>query len=85
MGKAIQIAFQVDDETLNAIDDIAAHDAVSRAEVLRAAVRGLLARRRQDDIDRRLAAGYTAVPHSSEERKLADVSVDGLRAGELDW
>lgn len=85
MARATQIAFQLDDESLRRIDELAAAESRSRAEVLRAAVHDLLTRRREEAIDAQLAAGYAARPPDPEQAAWADSSVDGLRTAELDW
>jgi len=85
MGYVTQVGFQLDDESLAALDALASRDSISRAEILRTAVRDFLARRREDDIDARLAAGYRDVPAGGEEAQLAELSLDGLRAAQLDW
>lgn len=85
MGSATQVAFQLDDESLAAVDAIATGESRSRAEVLRIAVAEMLKRRREAEIDAQLAAGYAAVPQTAEELAFADVSLKGLKAAELDW
>jgi len=85
MGDVTQVGFQLDDESLAALDALASRDSLSRAEILRTAVRDFLARRREDDIDARLAAGYRDRPAGGEEAGLAEVSLHGLRAAQLDW
>lgn len=85
MASVTQIGFQLDDESLAELDIVASRDALSRAEVLRIAVRRFLAQRRADDIDARLAAGYRDLPPGPSEEALAEVSLEGLRAGHLDW
>jgi len=85
MRDVTQVGFQLDDESLAELDALASRDALSRAEMLRTAVRDFLARKREDDIDARLAAGYRDVPPSIEEDEMAEVSLLGLRAGQLDW
>ncbi|MBA2323887.1 MAG: ribbon-helix-helix protein, CopG family [Pseudonocardiales bacterium] len=85
MSSVTQVAFQLDDRSLAAIDALAAEGGHSRAEVLRMAVRVLLARRREDEIDAQLAAGYAQQPQSPIEDRLADLSVEGLAAASLDW
>ncbi|MGQ0779263.1 MAG: hypothetical protein ACT4NY_33425 [Pseudonocardiales bacterium] len=57
----------------------------SRAEVLRAAVSEMLARRRETKIDAELAAGYGAALPTQEDEAWADLSVEGLKAADLDW
>jgi len=85
MSKVTQVAFQLDNESLRRIDELAAADSSSRAEVLRGAVRGLLSRHREAAIDDQLAAGYAATPPGPEETAWAELSVDGARAADLDW
>lgn len=85
MGNVTQIAFQIDDDALAELDREAHRRAVSRAEVLRLAVRRFLAAQREADIDARLAAGYGEVPLDGAEDVLADVSLEGLVAADLDW
>ncbi|MEW6152955.1 MAG: hypothetical protein AB1673_03050 [Actinomycetota bacterium] len=85
MAKVTQIAFQIDNESLAAVDREAERRSVARAEVLRLAVRRFLAAEREADIDARLAAGYDARPAGANEEALAEVSLDGLAAADLDW
>jgi hypothetical protein len=85
MAKVIQVAFQLDVESLRLLDELAARQASSRAEVLRTAVGELLRRHREADIDARLAAGYAIDPPGPEEAAWAEISVEGLRATDLDW
>lgn len=85
MGVAIQVAFQLDDVALAELDALAAASSASRAEVLRTAVREYLSRRREDAIEAQLAAGYGAVPPGADELALADLAIEGLAAGDLDW
>lgn len=85
MGKVTQIAFQIDDDSLAAVDRMAAADSLARAEVLRIAVRCFLAQRREAEIESHLAAGYRNLPPGGEADQLAEVSLEGLRSGQLDW
>ncbi|MBV9313066.1 MAG: ribbon-helix-helix protein, CopG family [Pseudonocardia sp.] len=85
MSSITQVAFQLDNDSLAEIDAFAAQGGHSRAEVLRMAVRELLARRREEHIEAQLAAGYAQQPPTLAERKLADLSIEGLRAASLDW
>lgn len=85
MSDVTQVAFQLDNSSLAALDALAAAGGRSRAEVLRVAVRELLARTREEQIDAQLAAGYGQQPPTAAEDDLADVSLDGLRAASLDW
>lgn len=85
MGNVTQVAFQIDNDSLAAVDREAQRRAVSRAEVLRLAVGRFLAEQREADIDARLAAGYGVAPTGAAEEALADVSLEGLVAADLDW
>ncbi|MGQ0629539.1 MAG: ribbon-helix-helix protein, CopG family [Sporichthyaceae bacterium] len=85
MGNVTQVAFQIDDASLSAVDALAAQAAQSRAEVLRTAVRELLARHREAAVDAALERGYGAVPPDPEQLAHADLSVAGLAVAELDW
>lgn len=85
MSRATQVAFQLDDESLAAVDVLAEQGSRSRAEVLRIAVREFLTRRREEAIDARLAEGYGVRPPGCEEDQLAERSVEGLQAANLDW
>lgn len=85
MGYVTQVAFQLDDASLAALDSAASASASSRAEVLRTAVREYLTRRREVAIDAQLAAGYAAIPQGADEIAAADFAVEGLAAGDLDW
>lgn len=85
MSDATQIAFQLDNESLRQIDELASARSWSRAKVLRVAVNELLATRRETAIDAQLAAGYGARPPGAEEGAWADASVDALRTADLDW
>ncbi|MCA1673859.1 MAG: ribbon-helix-helix domain-containing protein [Actinobacteria bacterium] len=85
MSKVTQVAFQIDNETLSQIDALVSSEFPSRAEVLRTAVREMLARRREAQIDAELATGYGAQPPRREDEAWADLSVEGLQAADLDW
>jgi Arc/MetJ-type ribon-helix-helix transcriptional regulator len=86
MSDVTQVAFQVDNERLAEIDElVAGQEFRSRAEALRAAVGEFLARRREARIDAQLEAGYGLHPQGAEEAAWAAVSVEGLRAADLDW
>ena len=80
-----QVAFQLDNESLRRIDELAATESSSRAAILRAAVRELLRTRREAAIDAQLAAGYAADPPGLEEQAFGELSIEGLRAADLDW
>lgn len=85
MGGVTQVAFQIDNDSLAAVDREARRRAVSRAEVLRLAVHRFLAARREAEIDAQLAAGYGAQPVEGVEDAFAELSVEGLVAADLDW
>jgi len=85
MGKPKQIAFQIDDGDLAELDVLALAESRSRAELLREAVREWLARRREVAVDAALAKGYRDRPQGQEEGVWADLSLQGLEAGDLDW
>lgn len=85
MADVTQVAFQLDNESLRRIDELAAARSSSRAEVLRGAVRELLHQQREAAIDEQLAAGYAAKPPGPEGQVWAELSLEGLRAADLDW
>ena len=86
MSEATQVAFQIDNRRLAEIDELVTDQEFrSRAEALRAAVGEFLARRREARIDAQLEAGYAAVPQGAEEAAWAAISVEGLRAADLEW
>lgn len=86
MSDVTQVAFQIYDDELEQLDAVVAQGEFrSRAEVLRTAVREFLTRRREAQIDADLAAGYGATPPGPEDEAWAELSVDGLRAANLDW
>lgn len=85
MADVTQIAFQLDNESLRQVDALATTEFRSRAEVLRIAVHELLSRQREVAIDAQLAAGYGARPPGPEVDAWAELSIDGLRAADVDW
>jgi len=85
MSNVTQVAFQIDDESLRQIDELAAAQSSSRAQVLRTAVHRLLTAQRERTIDAQLATGYAARPQSAEDAGWASASLDGLQAADLDW
>ncbi|MGH3870802.1 MAG: hypothetical protein ACRDSR_04680 [Pseudonocardiaceae bacterium] len=85
MSDVTQVAFQIDNEVLLQVDALVTSQFPSRAAVLRTAVDEMLARRREAAIDAQLAAGYGVSPPAQEEQEWADLSVEGLRAANLDW
>lgn len=85
MSKVTQVAFQIDNETLSQIDALVSSEFRSRAEVLRTAVREMLARRHEAEIDAKLATGYGVQPPAREDEAWAELSVEGLQAADLDW
>jgi Arc/MetJ-type ribon-helix-helix transcriptional regulator len=80
-----QVAFQLPDEDLEAIDAMVPGEFASRAEALRDAVRQWLKGIEEQRIDAALAVGYSLVPQGADEAAWADLSIEGLAAGELDW
>jgi predicted transcriptional regulator len=85
MANVTQVAFQLDDDSLRELDLLAASESCSRAQVLRGAVRELLSRQRQATIDAQLAAGYGSRPPEAEADAWAELSIEALRAADLDW
>ncbi len=86
MFEATRVAFQIDNQRLAEIDELVSdHEFRSRAEALRAAVGEFLARRREARIDAQLEAGYREHPQGAEEAAWANISVEGLRAADLEW
>lgn len=85
MSHSTQVAFQLDDGALAAIDEMAAERSLPRAAILRAAVHDLLARQREASIDNALAEGYGQAPPSAETAAWAELSVEGLETADLDW
>jgi predicted transcriptional regulator len=80
-----QVAIQIDAKVVVELDRLAGEGHRSRAEVVRLAVGEWLARQREAATDAALARGYDDLPPGGDERAWADVSVDGLRAADLDW
>lgn len=86
MAESTQVAFQVGNDRLAEIDNlVVTHRYRSRAEVLRAAVEEFVQRRREEQIDAQLAAGYAVHPPGAEEETWADASADGFAAADLEW
>ncbi|CAN5254873.1 hypothetical protein BH20ACT5_BH20ACT5_03730 [soil metagenome] len=85
MAGSTQIAFQIDDVTLAEIDAMVADRYRSRAEVIRLAVHAWLAARHEEQVEERLALGYQVVPAGTAEDEWAELSVEGLKAADLDW
>jgi Arc/MetJ-type ribon-helix-helix transcriptional regulator len=85
MGNVKQVAFQIDTESLAAIDALTPSEFSSRAEVIRVAIQDWLARRREEAVDAALAKGYGIAPPGAEEDSWADRSLEGLEASSLDW
>jgi Arc/MetJ-type ribon-helix-helix transcriptional regulator len=79
----IQVAFQLPDEDLEAIDALVPDQFPSRAEALRSAVRLWLRQVEEQRIDAALAAGYALLPPGAEEKAWADISAEA--AARLDW
>ncbi len=80
-----QIAIQIEDEMVAELDRLARDEHRSRAEVVRVAVGEWLARQREAATDAALARGYDDLPPGGDEQAWAELSVDGLRAADLDW
>lgn len=85
MDNVKQVAFQIDIDSLAAIDALTPSEFSSRAEVIRVAVHDWLARRREEAVDAALAKGYGISPTGTEEDAWADRSLEGLEAANLDW
>ncbi len=85
MKLVTQVAFQLDHQSLRQVDELAAAESSSRAHILRTAVRELLMTRRDASIDAQLTAGYGVLPPGPQEDAWAELSLDGLRAADLDW
>jgi predicted transcriptional regulator len=85
MSSVTQVAFQLDDQSLATLDELAKASAQSRAEVLRSAVREFLNRRREEQIDAQIAAAYADLPAGAEQDASAAASRAGLEAADLDW
>jgi Arc/MetJ-type ribon-helix-helix transcriptional regulator len=79
----IQVAFQLPDEDLEAIDALVPDQFPSRAEALRSAVRLWLRQVEEQRIDAALAAGYDLLPPGAEEKAWADISAEAT--ARLDW
>lgn len=80
-----QVAIQIDEDVLAEVDQLARDDRQSRAEVVRVAVGEWLARQRDAATDVALARGYGEHPAGQEEHAWAEISVEALRAADLDW
>lgn len=86
MDDVTQIAFQVSNDDLRALDEAVPDEFPSRAAALRAALSEWLERRRQAAIDRALEEGYADVPEDAEMvRGLTSAATDALAAADLDW
>jgi len=80
-----QVAFQLPDKDLEAIDALVPGEFPSRAEALRSAVKMWLREIEEKRIDSALAAGYRLLPAGDEEEQWAEVSVEALDMAQLDW
>jgi Arc/MetJ-type ribon-helix-helix transcriptional regulator len=80
-----QVAFQLPDEHLAAIDAMVPDEYASRAEAIRAAVAQWLRQIEEKRIDAALAAGYAVVPLGEEESAWAEISVEALDMAGLEW
>lgn len=83
MSDVTQVAFQLDNDSLAAVDELAAGR--PRAALLRAAVHQYLAVRRERQVDAELARGYDAEPPGDDVLGMAAASSRGLAASGLDW
>ncbi len=80
-----QVAFQLPDEDLAAIDALVPDPFSSRAEALRAAVKLWLRDIEERRIDAALAAGYQVLPPGREEEQWAEISRQAVDGARLDW
>jgi Arc/MetJ-type ribon-helix-helix transcriptional regulator len=80
-----QVAFQLPDEDLEAIDALVPAEYPSRAEALRSAVKMWLRHIEDQRIDSALAAGYRLLPPGEAEDQWAEISVETLDKAQLDW
>lgn len=85
MERVKQVAFQIDTESLAAIDALTPTEYPSRAEVIRVAVHEWLGRRRDEAVDAALARGYAISPEGKDADLWAERSLEGLEASQLDW
>lgn len=85
MDPVTQVAFQLPDEDLQAIDKMVPDQFPSRAEALRRAVKLWLKHIEEQRIDAALTAGYDLIPPKAEERDWAEASVEALAGAHLDW
>lgn len=85
MAVVTQVAFQLDESDLDRVDAQARAQAVSRAHVLRLAVRDYLARAREAELDAQIEAGYRDLPPGPDDDGLAEVSQAALKAADLAW
>lgn len=81
----IQVAFQLPNEDLRAIDALVPDQFPSRAEALRSAVRLWLKQIEEQRIDAALTAGYDLLPTGGEEKEWAEISAEALAGVHLDW
>lgn len=80
-----QVAFQLPDDDLEAIDALVPEEFPSRAEALRSAVKMWLRHNDEKRIDAALAAGYQILPPGEDESEWAEVSVESLEKAQLEW
>ena len=86
MSNNIQIAFQLDRDDLDRLDELVPDRFPSRAAALRAAVHDWLSRRRQAEIDSSLERGYADVPEDiAMTQGLATSARQALTGSDLDW
>jgi Arc/MetJ-type ribon-helix-helix transcriptional regulator len=85
IGTMTQVAFQLPDDDLAAIDALIPSEYPSRAAVLRAAVAEWLRQIEERRIDAALAAGYRLLPPGEEEDEWAGISVEAVNRAALEW
>ncbi|MGH8911271.1 MAG: ribbon-helix-helix protein, CopG family [Acidimicrobiia bacterium] len=81
----IQVAFQLAEAELEAIDALVPGEFPSRAEALRQAVKMWLKQIDDQRIDAALAAAYQLVPPGDEEEEWSRISEESAAAADLDW
>lgn len=81
----IQVAFQLSEQDLEAIDALIPDEFPSRAEALRRAVGMWLRQIEEERIDAALAAGYQLIPPGADEKAWSEISQASLAAADLEW
>jgi predicted DNA-binding protein len=81
-----QVAFQLPNDLLARVDELASRHSRSRAAELRSAVEAYLENLREQAIDEQLAAGYGAVPPDDDlGAAMAAEGAASLKLADLDW